>query len=157
MLHRRAALLLPPAIFGGFDGANSILGIINGVPADHMVRACAYGAVSAGMSMAAGAWLSKRSDSGALEAVVIGVATAVGTVLPSLPYLALRGTAALAAVAAILVLLGAVISVVRTHLPLAEGDQAETLGRAAFETYAVLVLVCTGVCACALISPGGAS
>lgn len=157
MLHRRAALLLPPAIFGGFDGANSILGIINGVPADHMVRACAYGAVSAGMSMAAGAWLSKRSDSGALEAVVIGVATAVGTVLPSLPYLALRGTAALVGVVAILVALGAVISIVRTHIPVAEDEGPETLGRAAFKTYTVLILVCASVATCALISPGGAS
>ena len=157
MLHRRAALLLPPVIFGGFDGANSILGIINGVPADHMVRACASGAVSAGMSMAAGAWLSKRSDSGALEAVVIGVATAVGTVLPSLPYLALRGTAALVGVVAILLALGAVISIVRTHIPVAEDQPVERLGRAAFETYTVLLLVGAAVAACALISPGGAS
>jgi VIT1/CCC1 family predicted Fe2+/Mn2+ transporter len=143
---RRAQLaLLAPAVFGAFDGANSIIGLLGGVPPAHVVTAAWHVAISAGMSMGAGQWLSERSRSGRLSALVIGVATALGTLWPALPYTVLRGWSALTAVGVALVLLGAVISLVRTRMP-AEGDaEAVSLRRAAFETYIAMALVCAAV------------
>jgi VIT1/CCC1 family predicted Fe2+/Mn2+ transporter len=144
-LNRSALALLGPAIFGGFDGANSILGVVQAVPAGQVVHAAALGAVSAGMSMAAGSYLSERSRSGLLRALVLGAATALGTLLPALPYLLWRGAAALAGIGVVLVLFGAGIAAARTRLPGEAGQPPEPWGKAAFETYAVLVAVCAVV------------
>lgn len=146
--------LLGPAIFGAMDGANTILGIVNGVPANHMLKVCLLAAASAGVSMATGSWLSKE---GVLKSAVLGVATAGGTVLPSLPYIAWSGRAALLGVAAVLFILGCAISVVRTYLPPRDGEEREKLGRAALETFIVLFLVCGIVALCGLFTGGTAS
>lgn len=138
-------LLLAPAVFGAFDGANSIIGLLNGVPPGHVMTAAWHVAISAGMSMAAGQWLSGRSRASRLSAVVIGAATALGTAWPALPYLVLRGWSAVAAVGVALLVLGAVISLVRTRIPPEDGTEVEALGRAAFETYTAMVLVCAAV------------
>lgn len=145
MARNYGPLLLAPAVFGAFDGANSIIGLLGGVPPSHVVTAAWHVAISAGMSMGAGQWLSGRSRSARLPAVAIGSATALGTVWPALPYMVLRGWAALAAVGVALVALGAVISVVRTRIPAEDGAPTEPLGRASFETYMAMVLVCAAV------------
>lgn len=152
----RRAALLGPAVFGAMDGANTILGVVGGVPAGQLVKVCALAAASAGVSMATGSWLSKE---GRRKSLVLGAATAGGTVLPALPFTLWSGRSALVGVAVVLVLLGAVISVVRTRIPVADGQPAESLQslpRAAAETFTVLVLVCAVVAVCALAtgSPG---
>lgn len=156
----RAQLLLGPAIFGAFDGANSIVGVVRGVPPADVVHAAALGAVSAGMSMGAGAWLSERSRGwlGRLvRAGVLGAATAVGTLLPALPYAVWRGWVALAGVGLVLAVVGSAISVARTKLPGEAGQVPEPLTRSASETFLILVLVCAAVAVVAAVSPGGVS
>ncbi|MGA5820796.1 hypothetical protein ACPC54_23385 [Kitasatospora sp. NPDC094028] len=157
-MNRNALTLLGPAIFGGFDGANSIIGVVQGVPAEDVVHAACLGAVSAGMSMAAGAWLSERAQTRLTRltrALVLGAATAAGTILPALPYLVLSGPAALAGTGVVLAVLGAAISAARTRLPAEDGQPPESIGRSAGETYLILVLVCAAVAVVAAISPGG--
>jgi VIT1/CCC1 family predicted Fe2+/Mn2+ transporter len=136
--------LLPPAVFGGFDGATSVVGVLltlTGHP-DQIIPTALGLAAAGGVGMAAGSWLSDDDDSGPLDAAVIGVATAVGTMLPALPYTVLSGAAAIACSAVILVLLGAAITVVRAR--------ERAWWRAAAETYGVLAAVCVAVILCSL-------
>lgn len=145
------AQLIGAGIFGALDGADSIIGIINGVPATHMVMACLGGAVSSGMSMGAFSWLGGE---GRAKAAVTGVATAVGTLLPSVPYLWLRGGAAIVGIGVVMLLLGAVVSLAHTRMPADDGGPAEGLGSAAAKTYGALVVVCAAVALCALATGG---
>lgn len=154
MTRVRHAALLGPAVFGALDGANTILGVINGVPADQMLKVCGLAAASAGASMATGSWSARE---GVVKSLVLGVATAAGTVLPALPYTVLAGRAALVGVAVVLLLLGAVISVVRTRLPGPDGASPESLARSAVETFGVLLTVCAIVAVCGLLTGGGSA
>lgn len=141
MTHRA---LLSPAIFGSFDGATSVVGVLltlTGHPGQIVPTSLGL-AVAGGVGMAAGSWLSDDTDAGPVEAAVIGAATAVGTLLPALPYTVTTGAAAIVASAVILVLLGAAITVVRAR------DRSPL--RAAAETYGVLTAVCVAVALCAL-------
>lgn len=140
----RKAALLAPAIFGGFDGATSVVGVLLTLTRHpgQIIPAALGLAVAGGVGMAAGSWLSQDSDAGPREALVIGAATAVGTLLPALPYAVLAGTMAIVCSAVVLVLLGAAITVVRSR--------DRTLRRAAAETYGVLAAVCVAVAVCAL-------
>lgn len=135
--------LLSPAVFGAFDGATSVVGVLLTLAghSGQIVPAALGLAVAGGVGMCAGSWLSD-DDAGPAEAVAIGVATAVGTVLPALPYMVLTGTAAMACSAIVLVLLGAVITLVRAR--------DRSLRRAAAETYGVLIAVCAAVAVCAV-------
>ena len=86
---RRDLSGLGAAVFGGFDGLVSVLGVLTGMLIQHAARptliaAVVGGAICATLSMGAGQWLSDRRTSTAL---VMGAGTAVGTVLPLLPYL----------------------------------------------------------------------
>lgn len=142
----KRAAVLSPAVFGSFDGATSVIGVLLTL-AGHpgQVLPTAFGlAVAGGVGMAAGQWLSADTDAGPSDAVVIGAATAGGTVVPALPYALLTGAAAIGASAAVLVLLGAAITAVRAH------DPARTWRRAAAETYGVLLAVCAAVAVCTL-------
>lgn len=98
--------------------------------------------------MAAGSWLSRDDETGLAASLVIGGATTIGTLLPALPYLWLAGGAAMGASAVVLLLLGALITVVRAR--------TEPWWRSAAETYGVLLLVCVAVGVCALALPGSA-
>ena len=143
-MNRRA--LLPPAIFGGFDGSTSVVGVLltlTSHPAQILPAALGL-AAAGGVGMAAGSWLSQDTDTGPLESTVIGAATAVGTMLPALPYTALGGMAAIVCSAVILVLLGAGITTVRAR--------DRPLKRAAAETYGVLAAVCAAVAVCAVLT-----
>lgn len=136
--------LLPPAVFGGFDGATSVVGVLltlTGHPQQILPTAVGL-AVAGGVGMAAGSWLSDDANAGPLEALVIGAATAIGTLLPALPYTVLAGAAAIICSAAVLILLGAVITLVRAR--------DRSVARAAAETYGVLLAVCAAVALCAL-------
>lgn len=142
----KRAAFLSPAVFGAFDGSTSVIGVLltlTGHPAQ--VLPTAFGlAVAGGVGMAAGQWLSQDTDAGLADAIVIGAATAIGTVLPAVPYALLGGTAAIAASAVVLILLGTVITAVRAH------DPDRTWARAAAETYGVLLAVCAAVAICTL-------
>lgn len=138
------AALLAPAIFGGFDGATSVVGVLltlTGHPGQILPASLGL-AVAGGVGMAAGSWLSAESDAGPAQAAVIGAATAVGTLLPALPYTVLAGGVAIVCSAVVLVLLGAVITLVR--------GSDRSLKRAAAETYGVLFAVCFAVTVCSL-------
>ncbi len=140
---------LAPAVFGGFDGATSVVGVLltlTGHPGQILPTALGL-AVAGGVGMAAGSWLSADTDGGPREAVVIGAATAAGTLLPALPYLLLAGAAAMVCSGLLLVLLGAAITLVRA------GDRS--LVRAAAETYGVLIAVSAAV-AVAAVATGAA-
>ena len=130
---------LAPAIFGGFDGATSVVGVLltlTGHPGQILPTALGL-AVAGGVGMAAGSWLSADSEAGPREAVAIGAATFAGTLLPVLPYLLWAGAAAMVCSGLLLVLLGAGITAVRAR------DRGT--GRAAAETYGVLLAVSAAV------------
>lgn len=143
--------LVAPAVFGAFDGATSLVGVmlsLAGHP-EQVVPAALGLAIAGGVGMAAGSWLAgDDSKSGRLEALAIGAATAVGAILPALPYLVLTGAWAMLASALVLVALGAVITTVRAR--------SQSWLRAAAETYGVLIAVCVAVVACVLALPGSA-
>ena len=139
---RRA--LIAPAVFGSFDGATSVVGVLltlTGHPGQILPTALGL-AVAGGVGMAAGSWLSTDTEAGPREAAVIGAATAAGTLLPALPYLLWAGAAATACSGLLLILLGAAITAVRAR--------DRSLGRAAVETYGVLVAVSAAVTLAAL-------
>ena len=140
--------LLSPAVFGASDGATSLVGVLltlTGHP-QQIVPAALGLAVAGGVGMAAGSWLSRDSGAGLAASGVIGVATAVGTLLPALPYALWSGGTAMAASGGVLVALGTVITAVRAR--------TEPWWRSAAETYGVLLAVCVAVGACALALPG---
>lgn len=139
---KKLRTLLSSAIFGSFDGATSTLGLL-GLALSHpgQVPVAALGlALAGGVGMAAGSWLSDKDTSRA-ESVAIGIATAVGSMLPALPYIFLTGAPAVLSAIAVLIILGAVISFARAP------EQGTV--RAVAETYGVLLLVSAVVAASA--------
>lgn len=142
--------LMRPAVFGVFDGSTSVLSILlayRHLDALIFPGALALGAVGA-VGMAAGEYLSDDTDSGLGAALVIGVATGLGTVAPAVPYLLLHGI--LAAATALLVLLGigALIAGVRA--------KRHSWLRALLETYGVLLVASAAAVVCTLAVPAGA-
>jgi VIT1/CCC1 family predicted Fe2+/Mn2+ transporter len=79
------------AIFGSFDGMTSTLGVVAGLLAAHAtptkILAGAIGiAVAATTGMSAGQYLSDGKRN-LRKAMVMGVATLIGAVLPALPFI----------------------------------------------------------------------
>lgn len=105
------------AIFGLSDGLMSILGVVLGLRAhpELVVWASAVAAVSAGASMGVGQYLPEENNDSIGACVTLGAATAAGTILPSLPYLWLRGTAAFAATGGICAVLAVAVASMRAH------------------------------------------
>lgn len=114
---RGRRVLVHAAIFGLSDGLMSILGVVLDLRAhpDLVVWASVVAAVSAGASMAVGQYLSEDTDDGVPACVMLGAATAAGTVLPSLPYLWLRGGGAFAATGGICAALVLLVAAMRAH------------------------------------------
>lgn len=134
---------ITPAIFGAFDGSTSVVGVLltlAGHPGQILPTALGL-AAAGGVGMCAGSWLSDE-NAGPAEAVAIGAATAVGTLLPALPYTVCAGTPAMVSSGVVLVLLGALITAVRSR--------DRSLARAVTETYGVLLAVCTAVALCSV-------
>lgn len=143
--------LLSPAVFGASDGATSVVGVLltlAGHPGQ-IVPASLGLAVAGGIGMCAGQWLSDDSDAGLGEALAIGAATAVGTLLPAVPYLVLAGAEAMACSGLLLVLIGALITMVRSR------TSGRGWWRAAAETYGALAAVALAVALCALVTGAG--
>ena len=109
---RLAGLPARPVIFGLADGSMSIVGIVL-YASGHAVLVlpvAVSGGVSAAISMAGGEWLSE-SKNGPGAAVVMGLATLIGSVLPAVPYAFLHGKAAPAV--ALVILAGVAVAVAR--------------------------------------------
>jgi len=82
---------LREAIFGSFDGMTSTLGVVAGLLATHAaapkIVAAAIGiAVAATVGMGAGQYLSDGARN-LRSAIVMAVATLVGSVIPAVPFL----------------------------------------------------------------------
>ena len=100
------------AIFGCFDGATSLVGVLAGLLATQagpavILAACLGLAVSSAVGMAAGDYLAGATRA---EAFVMGLATLIGSVLPALPLVFLTGWPAYALAVALLLVLGVVIA-----------------------------------------------
>lgn len=145
--------ILQPSIFGVFDGATSVIGIILTLTGHaEQVIPTSLGLASAGaVGMAAGSYLSDDSKTGLTASVSIGVATGLGTMLPVLPYLFTSGISAIIASFIVLIIIGAMISVARVKFG------AHSWARAFIQTYAVLILVCAAVGVCTLATGSGAN
>src|SRR5215469_7926541 len=79
------------AIFGSFDGMTSTLGVVAGLlatnsSAPHIVAGAIGIAVAATIGMGAGQYLSD-GDRNVRKAIVMAVATLIGSVLPAIPFL----------------------------------------------------------------------
>lgn len=133
------------SVFGVFDGTTSVLGVILtvGLTHSHALLLAAVGlAVSSAVGMAGGEWLSDNGKS-RTSAVTIGVATAIGTLLPVLPFIVLSGTAAIVCGLVAILVVGAGIAVVRGNT-----------WRNWVQTFAILGLA-AGASAIAAIALGG--
>ena len=88
---RLTATDLKAAIFGSFDGMTSTLGVVAGLLATHAsaskIVAAAIGiAVAATVGMGAGQYLSD-GERNLRNAIVMAVATLLGSVVPAVPFL----------------------------------------------------------------------
>ena len=104
----------PTAIFGLEDGCSSAMGVILGAGISLGTRgllvAAVALAVSASVSMAGGQWLSTGNRR---EAAIMGLATALGSFAPALPWLVLSGSPAFILCMAIAGWLGVLIAELR--------------------------------------------
>lgn len=141
--------LLKPAIFGGFDGTASLLGVVIYLLLTHpalIFPTAASGALSSAISMGGGEFLSD-SDSGLAASGVMAAATFTGAVLPAVPFAFGTGPAEITACSLIIIGIGIVVSAMRP-------SRGRSLALA--ETFGLLALVAAVVVACGLLLPGGA-
>jgi VIT1/CCC1 family predicted Fe2+/Mn2+ transporter len=125
---KRAATIL-----GIADGLTIVIGLLIGL--HHQSGAIFHASLSAGIAelvgMGAALWLaSRRNVANFLAACACGIATALGCILPAVPYLFLSPAAALPVAAGIAIAIGAVVCWLRT----------EKGWIAIAETYGVLLL-----------------
>jgi VIT1/CCC1 family predicted Fe2+/Mn2+ transporter len=111
---------LREAIFGSFDGMTSTLGVVAGLlatkaSASHVVAAAIGIAVAATVGMGAGQYLSDGQRN-VRKALVMALATLVGSVLPAIPFLFGTSQACVIASLAITALAAAVIGHFRGYL-----------------------------------------
>lgn len=122
--------LLKASVLGAVDGVTVVLGVLFSLAGhpDLVVPTAISVAVAEAVGMAAGEWLSDSSN-GFGGAIAIGIAVLLGSIIPALPWLWLRGTPAIVASIVVLLALAAVITVLR-------GGRGPR--RAAIETFGVL-------------------
>ncbi len=136
------------AIFGGFDGSVSLVGLIAGAivahASPHVLLVVAGGAaVSSAVSMAGGDRLAGKSWR---LSAVMGAATFAGSLLPAAPIILIPGVLGVALAALLLAGLGAGIAEVRAH-------GTPSRGTAYRSTFAML-LVASGLAAAVTIGLG---
>lgn len=122
------------AIFGASDGMTSALGVI--IPlalAGHSMTVVIIGlAISASVGMGGGLYLS--DGSGRLKsAIVMALATAIGTVLPALPFMLLPKALAVPLSVLIVIAIGQFIVTAK--------KQVVSTKKAYLETYGILITV----------------
>src|SRR5215469_13667843 len=108
------------AIFGSFDGMTSTLGVVAGLLAtkatsSHIVAGAIGIAVAATIGMGAGQYLSDE-ERNVRKAIVMAVATLVGSVLPAIPFFFGTSLACVLASVAITLIAAAVIGHYRGYL-----------------------------------------
>lgn len=108
------------AIFGSFDGMTSTLGVVAGLlvthaNAQHIVAAAIGIAVAATVGMGAGQYLSDGQRN-LRKAIVMAVATLVGSVLPATPFAFGKSTACVVASAGITLVAAGVIGHYRGYV-----------------------------------------
>ena len=108
------------AIFGSFDGMTSTLGVVAGLlatkaSAPHIVAGAIGIAVAATIGMGAGQYLSDEQRS-LRKAIVMALATLIGSVLPAIPFVFGTSTGCVAASLLITLLAGAVIGHYRGYV-----------------------------------------
>jgi VIT1/CCC1 family predicted Fe2+/Mn2+ transporter len=108
------------AIFGSFDGMTSTLGVVAGLlatrsSAPHIVAGAIGIAVAATIGMGAGQYLSDDQRS-IRKAVVMALATLIGSVLPAVPFFFGASTACVVASFVITLLAGGVIGHYRGYV-----------------------------------------
>jgi VIT1/CCC1 family predicted Fe2+/Mn2+ transporter len=111
---------LKEAIFGSFDGMTSTLGVVAGLLATHasaskIVAASIGIAVAATVGMGAGQYLSDGAKN-LRNAVVMAVATLIGSVIPAVPFLFGDSRACIAASIAVTAVAAAFIGHYRGYL-----------------------------------------
>ena len=126
---RLGATDLKEAIFGSFDGMTSTLGVVAGLLATHasaskIVAASIGIAVAATVGMGAGQYLSDGAKN-LRNAIVMAVATLIGSVIPAVPFLFGNSRACIAASIAVTAVAAAFIGHYRGYLV----------------TYAILIVV----------------
>ena len=117
---RFSAADLKEAIFGSFDGMTSTLGVVAGLLATHatapkIVAATIGIAVAATVGMGAGQYLSD-GERNLRRALVMAVATLVGSVIPAVPFFFGDSRACIAVSMGVTVLAAGVIGHYRGYL-----------------------------------------
>lgn len=142
--------LARPAVFGGFDGSASLLGVVIYLLITHpalIFPTAASGAISSAISMGGGEFLSD-SDNGFAASGVMAAATFAGAVLPAVPFAFGTGPLAIAMCAVIITGIGIAVSSMRPN-------RGRALALA--ETFALLAVVAVVVVVCGLFLPGSAA
>jgi VIT1/CCC1 family predicted Fe2+/Mn2+ transporter len=140
--------LASTAVFGGFDGTSSLLGVIVYLLVTHpalIFPAALSGAVSSALSMGAGEWLSD-SENGFAASFVMGAATLTGALLPAVPFAFGSGPGPVAASAVLCAAIGCTVARLR-------GNRG--LGLALTETFGLLTVILGVTAALAAWLPGG--
>jgi hypothetical protein len=140
--------VLKAAIFGGFDGTASLLGVVIYLLLTHpalIFPTAASGALSSAISMGGGEFLSD-SENGLAASAVMAAATFAGAVLPAVPFAFGTGPAEIAVSSLIIIGIGVVVSLMREN---------RGRGLSLAETFGLLALVAGVVVACGLLLPGG--
>lgn len=142
--------LARPAVFGGFDGCASLLGVIVYLVASHpslIFPAALSGAIGSAISMGGGEWLSDSENGFAASCVMAG-ATFTGALLPAIPFALWTGPLAMAGSGVVCCAIGFVVACLRPN---------RGLGLAVAETFAILGAVAGVTLVLGLFLPGAAA
>lgn len=140
--------LARPAVFGGFDGTSSLLGVVIYLLLTHpalIFPAALSGAITSAISMGGGEWLSD-SENGLGASAVMALATFTGALLPAIPFASGHGPLAVAACAVTCAAIGVVVAFLRPN-------RGRLLALA--ETFGILLACLAAVLVCGLFLPGG--
>jgi VIT1/CCC1 family predicted Fe2+/Mn2+ transporter len=143
--------LLRPAIFGMGDGMMSILGSILYLlgHSNLIVPVAVFGSLSAALSMAGMEYLSDSSN-GLGASAVMGFATALGGVLPVIPFMFAHGPMAIGIMVAICLCVGVVIGTMR-----GKQCQKHTMFQEIAGTLVLIGLIFGIILGLSLLIPGG--
>jgi hypothetical protein len=134
------------AVFGGSDGMMSLLGVVGYLLVTHpklIFPTALSGAISSGVSMAAGDFMSADTDTRLPGAAVMFGATVIGGAAPAVPWAFTSGAAALACAAGVCVVIAGLVAFLREAGP---GQRWVIVG----QTFAILAVVLIVTIACDL-------
>jgi VIT1/CCC1 family predicted Fe2+/Mn2+ transporter len=141
--------LTRPAVFGAFDGAASLIGVVVYLAVNHpslIFAAAASGALTSAVSMGGGEFLSD-SDSGLAASGVMALATFAGALAPAIPFAFGHGPRAVTGCAVICTLVIVVVARLRPN---------RGRGLALAETAGLFAAAVAVALACTRLLPGSA-